>query len=160
MGEEGRFLLPWAVGMRCHNNEEASLTWMVIRNALWVGKRLFAAQLTISPECVRCSALEESIEHAFFHCLVVLRGAIFLKVSWYASWMELFLSWKPVLWAAMWLRSWPDRNIMCFFTYLALYVSWFWRRDWRNSATVSLFPLIPWCLFTSTKLKSKGVLVV
>ena len=57
--------------MRCLNNDGASLTWLIIRNALWVGKKLFTARLVISPECVRCGDLEESIEHAFFHCPVV-----------------------------------------------------------------------------------------
>ena len=57
--------------MRCLNNDEASLTWLVIRNALWVGKKLFSAQQAISPECGRCSDLEKSMDHAFFHCLVM-----------------------------------------------------------------------------------------
>ena len=68
---EGRLLWPWAPRMRCLNNDEASLTWLVIRNALWVGKKLFAAQQVISPECGRCGDLEETISHAFFHCPVV-----------------------------------------------------------------------------------------
>ena len=42
-----------------------SLTWLVIRWALWVGKKLFAERLAISPECVRCGDLGESIEHTF-----------------------------------------------------------------------------------------------
>ena len=40
------------------------------------------------------------------------RCASFLKVTWFASWMESSSSWKPVLCAAMWYRSWSDRNIM------------------------------------------------
>ena len=68
---EGRLLWHWALGMRCLNNDEASLTWLVIRNVLWVGKKLFLAQQVISPECSRCGAWEESIDHAFFHCPVV-----------------------------------------------------------------------------------------
>ena len=64
---EGRLLWPWAPRMRCLNNDEASLTWLVIRNALWVGKKLFAAQQVISPECGRCGDLEETISHTFFH---------------------------------------------------------------------------------------------
>ena len=67
---EGRLLWPWAPRMRCLNNDEASLTWLVIRKALWVGKKLFAAQQAISPECGRCGDLE-TIGHAFFHCPVV-----------------------------------------------------------------------------------------
>ena len=68
---EGRLLWPWAPGMRCLNNDEASLTWRVIRGALWVGKRLFRAKQATSPGCVRCSAGEESLLHAFFDCPVV-----------------------------------------------------------------------------------------
>ena len=68
---EGCLLWPWAPRMRCLNNDEASLTWLVIRNALWVGKKLFSAQQAISPECGRCSDLEETIGHPLFHCLVV-----------------------------------------------------------------------------------------
>ena len=68
---EGHLLWPWAPRMRCLNNDEASLTWLVIRNALWVGKKLFSAQQAISPECGRCGYLEETIGHAFFHCPVV-----------------------------------------------------------------------------------------
>ena len=68
---ERRLLWPWATGMRFLNNDKAFLTWLVIQNALWFGKRLFTAQLAISPECGRCIALEETIDHAFFHCPVV-----------------------------------------------------------------------------------------
>ena len=68
---EGRLLWPWAPRMRCLNKDEASLTWLVIRNALWVSKKLFSAQQAISPECDWCGDLEESIGHAFFHCPVV-----------------------------------------------------------------------------------------
>ena len=68
---EGRLLWPWAPRMRCLNNDEASLTWLVIRNALWVDKKLFSAQQAISPECGRCGDLEETIGHVFFHCPVV-----------------------------------------------------------------------------------------
>ena len=53
--------------MTCLNNDEVSLTWLISRNDLWVGKKLLAARLAISPECVRCSDLEESIEYAFFY---------------------------------------------------------------------------------------------
>ena len=47
------------------------------------------------------------------------RCASFLKATWSASSMESFLSWKPVLCAAMWYRGWTDRNIMCFSAYSA-----------------------------------------
>ena len=70
-GVEGCLLWPWAPGMKCLNNDKASLTWLVIRNALWVGKKLFSAQQAILPECGRCGDLEESIDHVIFHCPVV-----------------------------------------------------------------------------------------
>ena len=63
--EKGSLLLTWAPRMRCLNSDEASLTWMIIRRARWVDKKLFAARLAISPQCIRCGDLEESIEHAF-----------------------------------------------------------------------------------------------
>ena len=71
MEVEGRLLWPWAPGMRCLNNEEASLIWLVIRNTLWVSKKWFSAQQAISPECSQCGDLEESINHTFFHCPVM-----------------------------------------------------------------------------------------
>ena len=66
-----RWRVAWAPRMRCLNNDEASLTWLATRNALWVGKKLFSTQQSFSPECGRCGDLEESIDHAFFHCPVV-----------------------------------------------------------------------------------------
>ena len=68
---EARLIWPWTPGLKCLNNNEASLTWLVIRNGLWVAKRSFAAGLVDSPECVRCGDMEESIEHAFYHCSTV-----------------------------------------------------------------------------------------
>ena len=68
---EARSVWPWPTGMKPLNNNEASLSWRIIRNALWVGKKLFAAGLVISPECVRCGDMEESLEHAFVHCSIV-----------------------------------------------------------------------------------------
>ena len=65
---ERRLLWPWVPRMRCLNNNEATLTWLVIRGALWVSKRSCAAGLVASSECVRCGDSEESIEHAFVHC--------------------------------------------------------------------------------------------
>ena len=54
---EGCLLWPWVPRMTCLNNNEASLTWLVNRNALWVGKKLFSAQQDISPEYGRCGDL-------------------------------------------------------------------------------------------------------
>ena len=71
MKENDRLFWSWALVMSCHNNDEVSLTYLVIQNAFWVGKRLFSAGLAISPECVRCGGMEESIAHAFFHCPIV-----------------------------------------------------------------------------------------
>ena len=51
--------------------DESSITWLIIRKVLWVGKRLFSAWLSISPVCIRCGDMKESIEYAFFHCPVV-----------------------------------------------------------------------------------------
>ena len=68
---EGRLLWPWAPRMRCLNNDKASLTWLVIQNALWVVKKLFSARQAILPECGLCGDLEETMSDAFFHCPVV-----------------------------------------------------------------------------------------
>ena len=84
------------------------------------------------------------------------RCASFLKATWFASSMESSSSWKPVLCAAMWYRSWTDRNIMCFSAYSAYCVSWFGRRERRNSTRMSFFLLRPWWHFLSTKSKSKS----
>ena len=82
------------------------------------------------------------------------RCAIFLKATWSASSMESFLSWKPVLCAAIWCRGWTDRNIMCFSTYSALCVSWFGRRERRNSEDES-FPSQTLVAFFKHQIKVK-----
>ena len=148
--EEGRLLWLWAPGMRCLNNDKASFTWLVIRNALWVSKKLFSAQLAISPVWW--------FGGVYWPRWLCSRCASFLKVTWFASWMESTSSWKPVLCAAMWYWSWTDRNIMCFSAYAALCVSWFGQWERRNSTTMSLFLLRPWWPFINTKLKSKSSL--
>ena len=84
------------------------------------------------------------------------RCASFLKATWFASSRESSSSWKPVLCAAVWYRSWTDRNLNCFSAYSALCVSWFGRRERRNSTRLSLFLLRPWWPFLSTKSKSKS----
>ena len=66
--EETRSLWPWAPGLKSLTNPEASLTWLTIRRALWVGTRLKKANLVDTPECMRCGDWGESIEHAFYHC--------------------------------------------------------------------------------------------
>ena len=65
---ETRSLWPWVPGMKCLTNDEASLTWLTIRDRLWVGKRLIEAKMVATPECKRCGEMEETVEHAFFHC--------------------------------------------------------------------------------------------
>ena len=69
---EARSIWPWTPGLKCLNNTEASLTWLVIRGALWIGKRLCGAGLVKSPNCVRCGEEVETIGHAFFHCKIVV----------------------------------------------------------------------------------------
>ena len=79
---QSRLLWPWAPGMRCLNNDEASLTWLVIRNALWVGKKLFSAQLATLPECGLCVDWRSVLTTPSF---TVLSCGRFLKVTWFAS---------------------------------------------------------------------------
>ena len=87
---------------RCLVSGAASndLIWLVIRNALWVGKKLFSAQLAISPEGGRCGDLEESIDHAFFYCSVVRPLCKLLE-----GYMVRILNGKFFVQEAMWYRS-------------------------------------------------------
>lgn len=62
---------PRAPGLKCLINDGASLTWLMIWNALLVGKKSFAVQLTILPECSHWGEMEASIEHVLFYCPVV-----------------------------------------------------------------------------------------
>ena len=67
---------------------------------------LFAVQLAISPECAKCSALEKSIDRAFFYYPVVwplckLPEGFMVRILG-----GKFFAWKPVLCAAMCYRSW------------------------------------------------------
>ena len=82
---EGRLLWPWAPGMRCLNNDEASLTWLVIRNSLWVGKKLFSAQLAISAESGLCGDWRSLLTTPSFTARSCGRCASVLKVTWFAS---------------------------------------------------------------------------
>ena len=82
---EGRLLWPLAPGMRLLNNDEASLTWLVIRNALWVCKKLFSAQLATLPVC-RLWVGWRSVRTT--PSFTVLSCGRFLKVTCFASWME------------------------------------------------------------------------
>ena len=106
--EEGRLLWLRASGMKCLNNDEASLNWLVIWNALWVGKRL-----EVSLECIWW-VIKESVSHAFFYCLAV-RPLCKLLEGYIARVLNRkFSSWKPVLCAAMWFRCWIGRNTVFF----------------------------------------------
>ena len=73
MEVEGHLLWPWAPGMRCLNNNKASLTWLVIQNALWVGKKLFSAQQDILPVVWPLCKLLEG------YMVRVLNGKIFVQ---------------------------------------------------------------------------------
>lgn len=68
MRGEYRSMGSWPPRLKCLTNSEASLTWLTIRDALWVDKRSFVAGLVASPEGVRCRGMEEATEQAFFHC--------------------------------------------------------------------------------------------
>lgn len=66
-----RSLWPWALGLKCFANDDVLLTWLELRKAFWVDKRLCSRGLAVSPECVHCIEWEETIEHCFFHCSVL-----------------------------------------------------------------------------------------
>ena len=93
--EKHRLLWRWCFGMRYLNNDEACLTWRIMWNATWVKRRLFSARLTITTESIRCSDMEESIEHAFFHCSVSRLLGKLLKArvlsSMFFVWFLLFV---------------------------------------------------------------------
>ena len=57
-------LRQWEPGMWFLNNDVAWILWTLIRTALWIGKKLFTARLTISPECIHCGDMEEQISQS------------------------------------------------------------------------------------------------
>ena len=66
--EEIRSHWNWALGSSFLNNE-FSLTWRLVRNALSLRGLNFKAGLADMPDCPRCSSgLEETAEHAFYYC--------------------------------------------------------------------------------------------
>ena len=96
--EYNSYWWPWAPVIKCLNNEEASLTCVVIRGPLWVGKKPFTARLAISPEFIRWNNVKEWIWHLFFS---PPNTASSLKSTWFAWWMLTLLPWKPILCAAI-----------------------------------------------------------
>jgi len=67
--EEVRSQWNWAPGAGFMNNSEFSLTWRLARNALPLASVQYKANCADFPSCHRCSSdLEETAEHAFFHC--------------------------------------------------------------------------------------------
>jgi len=67
--EEVRSQWSWAPGAGIMNNSEFSLTWRLARNALPLASVQYRANIADFPSCTRCnSGLEETAEHAFFHC--------------------------------------------------------------------------------------------
>ena len=66
--EEIRSHWNWAPGSSFLNNE-FSLTWRLVRNALPLLGLNYKAGLADMPDCPRCSSgLEETAEHAFYYC--------------------------------------------------------------------------------------------
>ena len=66
--EEIRSHWNWAPGSSFLNNE-FSLTWRLVRNALPLVGLNYKAGLADMPDCTRCaSGLEETAEHAFYYC--------------------------------------------------------------------------------------------
>ena len=67
--EEIRSHCYWTPGSSFLNNSEFSLTWRLADNALPLLSLNFRADLADMPDCARCSSgLEETAEHAFYHC--------------------------------------------------------------------------------------------
>ena len=117
-------------------------------NALWVGKKLFSAQLVISPEFGQCGAWEESIDHAFFHCPVVR-----LRCKLLERYMVRILNGKFFVLEANFVCSSviPKLNrqehyvFLCFHSIMRV-VIWTTRKK----------ELRTWWAFLNTKLKSKS----
>ena len=66
---ESLSLWSWAPGADYLDNSEFSLTWRLMRNGLPLNDVLFKMGLADMPDCNRCnSGLEETAQHAFFHC--------------------------------------------------------------------------------------------
>lgn len=59
---------PWEHRLECFNDDEESLTWLVISRATWFGKRFCSARLKKSPNYIRCDGKVVNLDHAFFHC--------------------------------------------------------------------------------------------
>ena len=69
MAEEIRSHWTWAPGSSFLNKSEFSLTWRLVRNVLPLLGLNYKAGLADMPDCPRCgSGLEETAEHAFYHC--------------------------------------------------------------------------------------------
>ena len=67
--EEIRSHWNWAPGSSFLKNSELSLTWRHAPNALSLLGLNYKAVLADMPDCPRCSSgLEETAEHAFYHC--------------------------------------------------------------------------------------------
>lgn len=58
-------------GLRSLNNNKASLTWLVSWKAFWIGKKLYAVGLAVTPKCACCSELVKTLGHILIHCSVV-----------------------------------------------------------------------------------------
>ena len=66
--EEIRSHWNWAPRSSFLNNSEFSLTWRLVRNALFFRGLNFKAGLADMPDCPRCSSgLEETAEHVFYY---------------------------------------------------------------------------------------------
>ena len=143
--------------MKCLNNDKASIT------RLSSGMPSGLARNWLQCTWQFCESASSAVH---WTCLLSMPFttwscsccASFLKATWFGSWEKSFLSWKSVLCAAMWNQSWTGRNIMCFSAYSALCKLWFGQWKWRNFMERSLSPLRPWCLITSTKLRSRSSL--
>ena len=99
--EEDRLLWLCALGVRCLNNDKASFTLADYSERSLGQQGFVSAQLAILLECIRCNNFEELIEHAFFHCLVVQPQCKLVEGNLVRIQNGKFLSWKPVLCAAI-----------------------------------------------------------
>ena len=70
--EDFRSIWSWAPASGYLDNDEYSLTWSLVRNALPLRDKLLKWDLVDSSDCLRCSSgAIETCAHALFHCCMV-----------------------------------------------------------------------------------------
>lgn len=83
--------IAWMPELKCLTNNEISLTWLMIQNTLWVGKKSFTAKLVTSPECIQCGGIG-SIEPTFITAQSCACSVSLSKATCFSYCMNNYLS--------------------------------------------------------------------